>query len=201
VNLPSLRRQIGIVMQETTLFSGNIRENIGFGKADATDDDIRWAAHSARADEFIARLPEGYDTVVGERGVTLSGGQKQRVAIARALLMDPRILILDEFTSAVDAATERLIRAALVELMRGRTTFVIAHRLSTVRAADLILVLQHGRLVDAGSHEELLDSSSVYREIHASQLAEADEDLARIHAADGAFNPSGMGDFEKELVS
>ena len=133
VDLPSLRRQIGIVMQETTLFSGTIRENIGFGKADATEDDINWAAHTARAEEFIARLPKGYATLVGERGVSLSGGQKQRVAIARALLMDPRILILDEFTSAVDATTERLIRAALVDLMRGRTTFVIAHRLSTVR--------------------------------------------------------------------
>jgi ABC-type multidrug transport system fused ATPase/permease subunit len=175
VDLGSLRRQIGIVMQETTLFSGTIGENIGFGKADATEEDIRWAARQARAEEFISRLPKGYETVVGERGVTLSGGQKQRVAIARALLMDPRILILDEFTSAVDASTEQLIRAALVELMRGRTTFVIAHRLSTVRVADVILVLQHGRLVDSGSHDELLESSPVYREIHASQLAEPDE--------------------------
>src|SRR5260370_38723710 len=144
-------------MQETTLFSGRIRENIAFGKADATEDDIDWAAHSARADEFIARLPDGYDTLVGERGVSLSGGQKQRVAIARALLMDPKILILDEFTSAVDAATEGLIRPALLELMRGRTTFVIAHRLSTGRAAHLIMVLQNRRLVYFGTHEELLD--------------------------------------------
>jgi ATP-binding cassette subfamily B protein len=196
VGLNSLRRQIGIVMQETTLFSGSIRENIAFGKGDATDDDIDWAAHSARADEFISRLPDGYDTRVGERGVSLSGGQKQRVAIARALLMDPKILILDEFTSAVDAATERLIRAALVELMRGRTTFVIAHRLSTVRAADVILVLQNGRLVDTGTHEELLESSRVYREIHASQLAEPDELAPRLR--DGFF---GAGEFEKELVS
>src|SRR5256885_4881778 len=143
-------------MQETTLFSGSIRENIAFGKADATDDDIDWAAHMARADEFIRRLPQGYDTRVGERGVSLSGGQKQRVAIARALLMDPKILILDEFTSAVDATTEQLIRAALVELMRGRTTFVIAHRLSTVRAADVILVLDRGRLVDMGTHHHRL---------------------------------------------
>jgi ATP-binding cassette subfamily B protein len=195
VDLPSLRRQIGIVMQETTLFSGTIRENIGFGKADATEDDIRWAAHTARAEEFIARLPKGYATLVGERGVSLSGGQKQRVAIARALLMDPRILILDEFTSAVDATTERFIRAALVELMRGRTTFVIAHRLSTVRAADVILVLQHGRLVDSGSHEELLESSSVYREIHASQLAEPDE--VTVEHRNGFV----VGDLSKELVS
>jgi ATP-binding cassette subfamily B protein len=195
VTLSSLRRQIGIVMQETTLFSGSIRENIGFGKADATDDDINWAAHSARADEFISRLPRGLDTRVGERGVSLSGGQKQRVAIARALLMDPRILILDEFTSAVDATTERLIRAALVELMRGRTTFVIAHRLSTVRAADLILVLQHGRLVATGTHEELLESSAVYRDIHASQLAEKEEVP---HVGDDLFDPALL---EKELVS
>jgi ATP-binding cassette subfamily B multidrug efflux pump len=195
VDLPSLRRQIGIVMQETTLFSGTIRENIGFGKADATEDDINWAAHTARAEEFIARLPKGYATLVGERGVSLSGGQKQRVAIARALLMDPRILILDEFTSAVDATTERLIRAALVDLMRGRTTFVIAHRLSTVRAADRILVLQHGRLVDSGSHEDLLESSPVYREIHASQLAEPDEVIVEHR------NGFVVGDLEKELVS
>ncbi len=195
VTLGSLRRQIGIVMQETTLFSGSIRENIGFGKADATEDDIIWAAQSARATEFISRLPQGYDTRVGERGVSLSGGQKQRVAIARALLMDPRILILDEFTSAVDATTERLIRAALVELMRDRTTFVIAHRLSTVRAADLILVLQHGRLVDTGTHEELLESSHVYREIHASQLADKEEAPL---LDGGLFDPSVL---EKELVS
>jgi ABC-type multidrug transport system fused ATPase/permease subunit len=195
VDLGSLRRQIGIVMQETTLFSGTIRENIAFGKADATADDIDWAARSARADEFIARLPRGYDTRVGERGVSLSGGQKQRVAIARALLMDPRILILDEFTSAVDAATERLIRAALVELMRGRTTFVIAHRLSTVRAADVILVLQNGRLVDSGTHDELLESSDVYRQIHASQLAQPEESVPM---RNGVFSPSEL---ETELVS
>ena len=195
VSLASLRRQTGIVMQETTLFSGTIRENIAFGKSDANDEDIDWAARSARADEFIARLPMGYDTRVGERGVSLSGGQKQRVAIARALLMNPRILILDEFTSAVDAATERLIRAALEELMRGRTTFVIAHRLSTVRAADMILVLQNGRLVDTGTHEELLDSSEIYRQIHASQLAEPEE---VVQLRDRVFD---AGEFEKELVS
>ena len=127
--------------------------------------------------------------------MSLSGGQKQRVAIARALLMDPRILILDEFTSAVDATTERLIRAALLELMHGRTTFVIAHRLSTVREADLILVLQSGRLVDSGTHEELLESSPVYREIHASQLAEPDTVLEHRNGV------VGIGDLEKELVS
>jgi ATP-binding cassette subfamily B protein len=197
VSLNSLRRQIGIVMQETTLFSGTIRENIAFGKADATEDDIDWAAHAARAEEFIARLPDGYDTLVGERGVSLSGGQKQRVAIARALLMDPKILILDEFTSAVDASTERLIRAALVELMRNRTTFVIAHRLSTVRAADLILVLRNGRLVDRGTHEELLESSTVYREIHASQLSDPSELPPAPPPEDNRFD---TGELEKELV-
>ncbi len=172
VQLQSLRRQVGIVMQETMLFSGTIRENIAFGRPDAGDRDVEEAAEAARAREFIERLPRGYDTVVGERGVSLSGGQKQRIAIARALLMNPRLLILDEFTSSVDVATERLIRAALHEVMRGRTTFVIAHRLSTVRAADVILVLDRGQLVAVGRHEELLASSSVYNEINASQLVE-----------------------------
>jgi ATP-binding cassette subfamily B protein len=196
VDLGSLRRQIGIVMQETTLFSGTIRDNIAFGKANATEEDITWAARQARAEEFIARLPRGYDTIVGERGVSLSGGQKQRTAIARALLMDPRILILDEFTSAVDATTEQLIRAALNELMHGRTTFVIAHRLSTVRVADVILVMKDGRVVDFGSHEELLDTSQVYREIHASQLAEPDE--LDPPYRNGTVDLPGL---EKELVS
>ena len=173
VQLQSLRRQIGIVMQETTLFSGSIRENIAFGRPNASERDIEDAARAARAIEFIERLPLGYDTVVGERGVSLSGGQKQRVAIARALVMDPRLLILDEFTSSVDVATERLIRAALQELLRDRTTFVIAHRLSTVRAADTILVLDRGRLVAAGRHEELLANSEIYNEINASQLLES----------------------------
>ncbi|HLG70649.1 MAG TPA: ABC transporter ATP-binding protein [Chloroflexota bacterium] len=172
VDLHSLRRQIGIVMQETMLFSGTIRENLAFGRPDATDQEIEDAVRAARALEFIERLPQGYDTIVGERGVSLSGGQKQRVAIARALVLDPRLLILDEFTSSVDVATERLIRAALQELMKGRTSFVIAHRLSTVRMADMILVLDKGRIVGAGRHEELLASNEVYREINASQLVE-----------------------------
>ena len=152
------------------LFSGPIRANIAFGRADASDAEIRAAARAARADEFVERLPEGYDEIIGERGVSLSGGQKQRLAIARALLMNPRILILDEFTSSVDVATERLIRQALLELMRDRTTFVIAHRVSTVRAAHQILVLEAGRLIARGRHEELLQTSRHYRETCAAQL-------------------------------
>ncbi|MDE3078200.1 MAG: ATP-binding cassette domain-containing protein, partial [Chloroflexota bacterium] len=178
------RRQVGVVRQETTLFSGTLRENIGFGRPDADERLIQDAARAARADEFIERLPDGYETVVGERGVSLSGGQKQRIAIARALVLDPRLLILDEFTSAVDVATERLIRAALLELLHGRTTFVIAHRISTVRAADMILVLSRGRLVASGSHEQLLESSTEYREIHASQLVDPEAQAAGVFEAD-----------------
>jgi ATP-binding cassette subfamily B protein len=184
VQLQSLRQQIGIVMQETMLFAGTIRANIAFGRPGASEREIRAAARTACADEFIERLPDGYDTVVGERGVSLSGGQKQRVAIARALLMNPRILILDEFTSSVDVATERLIRQALLELMRDRTTFVIAHRISTVRAAHQILVIEQGRLAAQGTHDELLRTSPHYRETYAAQLLGEDE-LEGI-AADGA---------------
>ncbi len=170
VELQSLRRQVAVVMQETTLFTGSIRDNIAFGRPDATDEEVRAATRAARAEEFLLRLPQGLDTIVGERGMSLSGGQKQRVSIARALLMDPRLLILDEFTSAVDVATERLIRAALQELMNNRTTFVIAHRISTVRSADLILVLDRGRMVASGTHDELLETSEHYRDIYAGQL-------------------------------
>ena len=177
VQLQSLRRQIGVVLQETMLFSGSVRENIAFGRPGASEAEIRAAARAARADEFISRLPQGYDTPVGERGAALSGGQKQRIAIARALLMDPRILILDEFTSAVDLETERLIRGALRELMRNRTTFVIAHRVATVRSAHLILVLDRGRIVARGTHDELLRGSAEYRDIYAAQL-EAEERAA-----------------------
>jgi ATP-binding cassette subfamily B protein len=177
VQIQSLRRQISVVLQETMLFSGSVRENIAFGRPGATDEEVRAAAHAARADEFIGRLPEGYETPVGERGASLSGGQKQRIAIARALLTDPRILILDEFTSAVDLETERLIRGALRELMKGRTTFVIAHRVATVRSAHLILVLDRGQVVARGTHEELIQRSPEYREIYAAQL-EAEEQAA-----------------------
>lgn len=170
VTLNSLRDQIGIVLQETTLFAASIRENIAFGCPEADEADIVAAAQAAQAHEFIVRMPAGYDTDVGERGSTLSGGQKQRVAIARALLKDPRILILDDATSGVDSETERLIQLALEELMRGRTSFVIAQRLSTVRQADLILVLDRGRIAASGTHQELLHRSGLYAEIYHRQL-------------------------------
>ncbi len=145
-------------------------ENIAYGRPDATQEDVIAAAKAAQAHEFITEMPEGYETVVGERGITLSGGQRQRVAIARALLMNPRILILDNSLSSVDTQTEKLIQEALDKLMEGRTTFVIAHRLSTVRRADLILVLDKGRIVQQGKHEELLEEGGLYREIHDLQL-------------------------------
>jgi ATP-binding cassette subfamily B protein len=170
LDLVSLRRQIGIVLQTSLLFSDSIRENIAYGRPDASEDEIIAAAKAAQAHEFITEMPEGYGTVVGERGITLSGGQRQRVAIARALLMDPRILILDDSLSSVDTQTEKLIQEALDKLMEGRTTFVIAHRLSTVRRADLILVLDKGRIVQQGRHEELLQAGGLYREIHDLQL-------------------------------
>ncbi|GAB4450220.1 MAG: ABC transporter ATP-binding protein [Anaerolineales bacterium] len=172
VELTSLRRQIGIVLQTSLLFSDTIKANIAYGRPDATMDEIIAAAKAAQAHEFIEGFPNGYETIVGERGVTLSGGQRQRVAIARALLMNPRILILDDSTSSVDTQTERLIQAALDNLMEGRTTFVIAHRLSTVRRADLILVMDKGRIVERGTHEELLARGGLYKEIHDLQLVD-----------------------------
>ncbi len=170
VTLSSLRDQIGIVLQETTLFAATIRENIAFGCPEAGEADIVTAAKAAQAHQFIMDTPHGYDTEVGERGVTLSGGQKQRLAIARALLKDPAILILDDATSSVDTETERLIQLALERLMQGRTSFVIAQRLSTVRMADLILVLEKGRIAASGTHEELLRASGLYAEIYHRQL-------------------------------
>lgn len=170
VDLASLRRQIGIVLQTSLLFSDSIRENIRYGRPNASDDEIIFAASAAQAHEFITGFPQGYDTVVGERGVTLSGGQRQRVAIARALLMDPRILILDDSLSSVDTQTEKLIQEALDSLMEGRTTFVIAHRLSTVRRADLILVMDKGYIAQRGKHVDLLIQGGLYKEIHDLQL-------------------------------
>jgi len=172
VELASLRRQIGIVLQDTTLFTGSIRDNIAFGVPEATDEQIIAMAKAARAHDFIAGFPDGYQTRVGERGVTLSGGQKQRIAIARALLLDPRILILDDFTSAVDTETEALIREALDVLMHGRTTLVIAQRVSTVLSADNIIVLEHGKIAGMGNHEELLETNAIYAEIYRLQLAD-----------------------------
>jgi ATP-binding cassette subfamily B protein len=170
VTLNSLRSQIGMVLQETTLFAASIRENLTFGRPDATQEQIEAAARAAQAYDFIMQTPQGFDTHVGERGVTLSGGQKQRLAIARALLTDPRILILDDATSSVDTETEHLIQLALERVMQGRTTFVIAHRLSTVQQADLILVLDKGRIAAQGQHDELLKSSSLYHNIYNQQL-------------------------------
>lgn len=170
VTLQSLRSQIGIVLQETTLFAASIRENIAFGNEKASDEEVIRAAKAAQAHDFIMQTAEGYNTKVGERGVTLSGGQKQRIAIARALLLDPRILILDDATASVDTETEHLIQLALTELVKNRTTFTIAHRLSTVRNADLILVLDSGAISARGTHEELLSTSAVYRSIYNHQL-------------------------------
>jgi len=170
VTLESLRRQIGIVLQETLLFGNTIRENIAFGRTDATQEQIEAAARAAAAHDFIMSFPNGYDTPVGERGITLSGGQRQRVAIARALLLDPRILILDDATSSVDTETEQSIQVALQTLMQGRTSFVIAQRVSTVRDADLILVLDKGQVVAHGTHQELIRESGIYADIYYRQL-------------------------------
>jgi ATP-binding cassette subfamily B multidrug efflux pump len=170
MDLVSLRKQIGIVLQTSLLFSDTVKANIAYGRPDATTDEIVAAAKAAQAHEFIEGFTNGYETIVGERGVTLSGGQRQRVAIARALLMDPRILILDDSTSSVDTQTEKLIQAALDALMEGRTTFVIAHRLSTVRRADIILVMDKGCIVERGTHDELLARGGLYKEIYDLQL-------------------------------
>jgi len=170
VTLDSLRTQIGIVLQETNLFSGTIRDNIAFGRTDASLDEVVAAAKAAAAHDFIVTFPQGYDTPVGERGTTLSGGQKQRIAIARALLLNPRILILDDSTSSVDLTTEAQIQRALDHLMKGRTSFVIAQRITTVMNADQILVLDRGEVVARGKHADLLEDSPIYAEIYNSQL-------------------------------
>ena len=162
----SLRREVGVISQDPFLFSTSVHDNIAFGVPDVTQELVEAAARAAQAHAFIEQLPDGYDTVIGERGITLSGGQRQRLAIARALVIDPRILILDDATASVDATTESLIRAGLAEAMRDRTTIVIAHRLSTIALADRIVVLEHGRIVATGTQSELLEHSAVFREIH-----------------------------------
>jgi ABC-type multidrug transport system fused ATPase/permease subunit len=172
VTLRSLRREIGVISQDTFLFSATVRENITFGAPRLSDEEIEYVARLAQAHEFIDRLPDKYDTVIGERGITLSGGQRQRLAIARAIAIDPRILILDDATASVDASTEARIRLGLREAMKGRTTLIIAHRLSTIALADEIAVVDGGRICARGTHEELLDTNQVYRDIYEHGLLE-----------------------------
>ena len=175
--LASLRRNVGIVQQDVYLFQGTIKSNISYGSMDASFDQIEQAAQVAQLHGHIGSLPGEYDTSVGERGVTLSGGQRQRLSIARTILIDPPILILDDSTSSVDVETERLIHRAMTEVMRGRTTFVIAHRLSTVRQADMILVLRDGEIVEKGNHDELIALDGIYRDIYELQLRPQEETL------------------------
>ena len=175
LTLASLRANIGLVMQDVFLFNATIRDNIAYGRTAATDEEITEAAKIARIHDFIMSLPDGYETWVGERGITLSGGQKQRLSIARTLLLDPKILVLDDSTSSVDMETEYLIQQALVEVLKGRTAFVIAHRIRTVRNADQIIVLDNGRIVEQGQHEELLARDGFYKQLYDVQLREQEE--------------------------
>jgi len=184
VTLDSLRSQIGIVLQETNLFGGTIRDNIAFGRPEASDEEVINAAKAAAAHDFIMEFPDGYDTPVGERGATLSGGQKQRIAIARALLLNPNILILDDSTSSVDFETESQIQAALDSLMEGRTSFVIAQRISTVKNADQIIVLDKGEIAAMGQHADLMENSPIYAEIYNSQLVEDVVSTSEMRAID-----------------
>jgi ATP-binding cassette subfamily B protein/subfamily B ATP-binding cassette protein MsbA len=179
VSLRSLRRQVSIVLQDVFLFHGSVKENILFGRPEATDAEMRAAAESANAHEFIERLEDGYDTLIGERGIRLSGGQKQRISIARAVLKDAPVLILDEATSSVDTQTEALIRQALERLMRGRTVLIIAHRLSTIRSSDFIAVLENRRLSELGTHDQLMENNGLYRYLSTLQDVAQGEPLAR----------------------
>src|SRR5688572_21580948 len=175
VTAESIRRQIGIVLQDTFLFSTTVMENVRFGRPDASDEEVMAAIKLANADSFIERLPQKYQTVLGERGSGLSQGQRQLLSIARAALADPRILILDEATSSVDTRTERLIQKAFDQLLEGRTSFVIAHRLSTIRNADMILVLKDGEIIERGKHAELLAKEGFYYELYMSQFKKQEE--------------------------
>jgi len=182
VTLASLRGQIALVTQETVLFNDTVRHNIAYGKPEATDAEIQEAATIALAHDFIREMPEGYDTIVGERGIFLSGGQRQRLAIARAILVNAPVLVLDEATSALDAESERLVQRAIANLVRNRTTIVIAHRLSTVRRADVIVVMEGGRIIETGTHTELLARGGQYRKLYELQFADEEEDLVTFNS-------------------
>jgi ATP-binding cassette subfamily B protein len=173
VTQASLRRQIGIVLQDNLLFSGTVAENIAFGRPQATQAEIEVAAQAANVHEFITLLPQGYATQLGERGAPFSQGQRQLISIARAVLINPRILILDEATSSIDTRTEALVQTAIARLLQGRTSFVIAHRLSTVTQADQVLVIQQGQIVERGTHDELIKQQGIYANLYAIQLGAA----------------------------
>jgi subfamily B ATP-binding cassette protein MsbA len=185
VRLASLRKQIALVTQETVLFNDTVLHNISYGKPEATQAEVEAAAKIAFAHDFIMELPHGYQTIVGERGVFLSGGQRQRLAIARSLLVDAPLLILDEATSALDAESERFVQQAIANLVRNRTTLVIAHRLSTVRRADKIVVMEAGRIIETGSHEELLARGGQYRKLYELQFADEENSTALVSQSFG----------------